>query len=102
LQTVTDVLNSGGAKSKASESLLPAVVRGEPDSFFLLSLMLKDVNLATQLAIESGVPMQYGQLTRSMLQTASTAYGPEANYYDITKLVASQAGISFGPESGTD
>ena len=48
LQTMTDVLNSGGARSKASESLLPAVVRGEPDSFFLLSLMLKDLNLAIQ------------------------------------------------------
>lgn len=97
LQVMTDVLNSGGAKSKASESLLPAVIKGVPDSFFYLALMLKDVNLATQLAIDSGVPSQYGQLTRSMLQTSSNAFGPEANYYDITKLVAMQADIKFPP-----
>lgn len=95
LQVMTDVLNSGGARSKASESLLPAVIKGAPDSFFYLALMLKDVNLATQLAIDSGVPAPYGQMTRGLLQTASNAYGPDANYYDITRLVAAQAGISF-------
>lgn len=100
LQVITDVLNSGGAKSKASDSLLPAVIRGEPDAFFYLNLMLKDVNLAAQLAIDSGVPSPYGHLTRAMLQTASNAYGPEANYYDITKLVAAQAGITLPPAKG--
>ena len=95
IHTMADVLNSGGARSRASESLLPAIARGEPDSFFLLSLMLKDLNLSTQLAIETGVPLQFGQLTRSMLQMALNAFGPEANYFDISKLVAAQAGIRF-------
>lgn len=100
LQTMTDVLNSGGARNKASERLLPSVMRGEPDSFFLLSLMLKDLNLATRLAVDSGVPLQFGQVTRAMLQTASNAFGPEANYFDITRLVASQAGIAFPHADG--
>jgi 3-hydroxyisobutyrate dehydrogenase len=95
LQTITDVLNSGGAHSRATSALLPALVRGEPDSRFQLSLMLKDLNLAARLAIGSGCPAHYGQLTRSMLQTASTAYGDQADYFDITRLVADQAGISF-------
>lgn len=95
LSVMAEVLNSGGARSKASESLLPAVIRGEPDSFFYLALMLKDLNLATRLAMDSAVPAQYGHLTRAMLQTASTAFGPNANYYEITRLMAQQAGVRF-------
>ncbi|MEZ5649956.1 MAG: NAD(P)-dependent oxidoreductase [Burkholderiaceae bacterium] len=100
LQTMTDVLNSGGARSRVSENLLPAVIRGRPDSFFLLSLMLKDLNLATQLGVDSGVPLHYGHLTRAMLQTASNTFGPDANYYEVTRLVAMQAGVEFpAPDS---
>lgn len=100
LATMTDVLNSGGARSRASEQMLPALVRGEPDSFFLLSLMLKDLNLSAQLAQESGVPLLFGQMARGMLQTASNAFGPGANYFDISDLVAMQAGTSFRQGSG--
>ncbi len=101
LETMTEVLNSGGAKSKVSENLLPALARGEPDSFFFMSLMLKDLNLATQLGIDSGVPVTYGQMTRAMLQTGCNIFGSEANYFDVTRLVAMQAGIEF-PSKDTE
>lgn len=97
LAVMTDVLNAGGARSKSSENMLPALVRGEPDSFFLLQLMLKDLNLATALASETGVPMQFGQLARGMLQAASNMLGPDANLFEITDYVATEAGTSFKP-----
>lgn len=95
LAVMTDVLNAGGARSKSSENMLPAMVRGEPDSFFLLQLMLKDLNLATALATETGVPLQFGQLARGMLQAASNLLGPDANLFEISDYVASEAGTSF-------
>lgn len=96
METMVEVLNAGGARSKSSETMLPALARGLPNAQFALSLMLKDLNLATQLAMDSGAPLQFGQLARGMLQTASNAMGPEANIDDIAKLVADQAGIAFG------
>ena len=97
LDKMSDVLNSGGARSRSSELLLPAMVRGETSAIFALALMLKDLNLATELAHESGVPLQFGQMARGMLQTAANAFGPEANLDDIVDLVAQQAGVNFKP-----
>lgn len=98
---ICDVLNKSGARSKATENLLPAVIRGEQSSNFALSLMLKDLNLATQLAIENGVPLLFGQLARGMLQVASNEIGPKANLDQIADSVADQAGISFKSGSST-
>lgn len=95
LGTVTEVLNSGGAASRVTERLLPAVIKGEPDSFFYLSLMLKDLNLSTQLAVECGVPLQFGETTRSLLQSAVNSLGPQANYFEITAYIAAQAGVEL-------
>jgi 3-hydroxyisobutyrate dehydrogenase len=98
IDKMSEVLNSGGARSKSSEMLLPALARGEHSAIFALNLMLKDLNLAAELAQESAVPHQFGQLARGMLQMAANAFGPEANIDDIADLVAQQAGISFKPE----
>ncbi|CUH81288.1 NAD(P)-dependent oxidoreductase [Tropicibacter naphthalenivorans] len=95
LGVMSDVLNAGGARSKATEAMLPALADGVPDSFFYLNLMLKDVNLATQLATQSGVPLQFGQLARGMMQAASNRLGPQANLFDIGDHVAPEAGTAF-------
>jgi 3-hydroxyisobutyrate dehydrogenase len=95
LETMAEVLNKGGARSRATENMLPAMIRGEPSAIFALSLMLKDLNLATQLAADCGAPLHFGQLARGLLQVASNALGPEANIDDIAKIVAAQAGATF-------
>jgi 3-hydroxyisobutyrate dehydrogenase len=95
LATMTEVLNSGGARSRVTENLLPAIVKGERRTNFALALMLKDLNLATQLATESGAPMHFGHLARSLLQVASNAFGPNANLDEIVNLVGSQAGAEL-------
>jgi 3-hydroxyisobutyrate dehydrogenase len=96
IAVMADVLNKGGARSHVTETLLRALVRHEQSAIFQLGLMLKDLNLATQLAIDSEAPLQLGQLTRGMLQAASNAFGPTANLDEIAKLVGAQAGTSFG------
>lgn len=95
LSVMTDVLNSGGARSVATEMMLPALVRGEPDAFFRLELMLKDLNLSAGLATKSGVPHEYGQLTRATLQAALNTQGQDANYFDVSDHLATQAGTDF-------
>lgn len=101
LSVMTDVLNSGGARSKASENMLPALGAGVPDSFFFLNLMLKDLNLATALASDTGVPLQFGQMARGMLQAASNRFGPQANLFDIGDYVADEAGTSFSERANS-
>jgi len=95
LASMTEVLNKGGARSRATENLLPAIVRGEQSANFALSLMLKDLNLATQLATECGAPMHFGQLARSLLQVSANSLGPNANLDEIVNVVGEQAGASF-------
>lgn len=95
VETLVAVLNAGGARSKATETMLPALAEGRDGSKFALALMLKDLNLATQLAIGSGAPMPFGQLARAMLQATLNEFGETSNLDDIKKLVAAQAGIRF-------
>lgn len=99
MEAMIEVLNAGGARSSVSEKIFPKLANGEPLTRFALALMLKDVNLATQLAIESGVPLQAGQLARGMLQAASNTFGPTANLDDqLAELIAAQAGVRFTPK----
>lgn len=95
LSVMTDVLNSGGARSKASENMLPGLLAGKADSFFLMSLMLKDLNLASGLAMSSGTPLKFGQLARGMLQAASNVRGPHANLFEISEHIAAESGTTF-------
>ena len=95
LATMHRVLNTGGAASRLTERMLPGLVSGVPDSFFLLSLMLKDLNLATELAIASGTPLQFGHMARALLQSASHALGPGANLFALSDHLAALAGTSF-------
>lgn len=99
LDTMSDVLNRSGARSRSSEMLLPAMIRGESSAIFSLALMLKDLTLANELALESAVPLQFGELSRDMLQAAADAFGPNANIDDIVDLVAQRAGVRFGDDS---
>jgi 3-hydroxyisobutyrate dehydrogenase len=99
LATITDVLNAGGARTKTSENMLPAIVRGEQHAKFALALMLKDLNLANALAIDSGAPLAFGQLTRNTLQVALNEEGEDANLDVIVDLIGRQAGVDLHTNS---
>ncbi|WP_319517650.1 NAD(P)-dependent oxidoreductase [uncultured Martelella sp.] len=99
METMTTVLNAGGARSKSSENLLPVLTEGLPRADFALALMLKDLNLATQLAIDSGAPMQSGQFARGLLQLSANMLGPDAKIDDIADVIAAQAGTGFPPQT---
>jgi 3-hydroxyisobutyrate dehydrogenase len=95
LETMTEVLNTGGARSRITENVLPALLRGERKAHFALSLMLKDLNLASQLAAASGAPLHFGHLARSLLQVSANMLGPEADLQEVADIVAMQAGAKL-------
>jgi 3-hydroxyisobutyrate dehydrogenase len=70
-------------------------LRGERSANFALSLMLKDLNLATQLATEFGVPMHIRTKARSLLQVAANALGPYADPQQVADLVGAEAGAEL-------
>ena len=95
LSVITEVINTGGARSKSSETMLRALAEGLPKATFALDLMLKDLNLACGLGLQSGAPIAFGQAARAVLQVASHHLGKGAGIDDIADLIAHQAGISF-------
>ena len=95
LETMTEVLNTGGARSRITENVLPALLRGERKAHFALSLMLKDLNLASQLATESGAPLHFGHLARSLLQVSANTLGPDADLQQVADIVGMQAGAKL-------
>jgi 3-hydroxyisobutyrate dehydrogenase len=95
LETMTEVLNTGGARSRITENVLPALLRGERKAHFALSLMLKDLNLASQLATESGAPLHFGHLARSLVQVSANTLGPDADLQQVADIVGMQAGAKL-------
>ena len=87
------VLNAGGARSALTEQHLANLAAGGPKVDFALSLMLKDLNLATELAIRSGAPLPFGQLARAMLQSAHNMLGERASIDEVADVVARMSGI---------
>ncbi|AJE49142.1 NAD(P)-dependent oxidoreductase [Celeribacter indicus] len=98
LDVMTDVLNSGGARSRSSEVMLRNIAAGGPPADFALDLMLKDLNLAAGLGQQSGAPLQFGQMARAMLQAASNTLAPGAKLDEIAGFVAAQSGTEFTPD----
>jgi 3-hydroxyisobutyrate dehydrogenase len=92
LTTIADVLNRGPGRNKASKVMLPALIEGKPSAgSFALSLMLKDLNLATELGMRCGAPMPIANIVRAMLQTGANTLGDKALLEDTVSMVDSMA-----------
>ena len=72
--------------------MLPAIIEGEPSAgSFALSLMLKDLNLATGLGMKCGAPMPIANVVRALLQTGVNTLGDKALLEDTVRMVDSMA-----------
>lgn len=82
-----EILVSGGARNAYLQNgIVPRVIEGKLAVGFTLGLAHKDVRLACQLGIDSGVPMFFGNLTREFLQMCISEMGSEAQI-DTAALV---------------
>jgi 3-hydroxyisobutyrate dehydrogenase len=88
LSTIAEVLNRGPGRNKASKVMLPALMEGKPSAgSFALSLMLKDLNLATGLSMKCDAPMPIANLVRALLQTGVNTLGDKALLEDTVRLI---------------
>ena len=92
------LLASGGANfwlGKYGESLL---VNGEIGSSFTLGLIHKDVKLACQMGVDSGMPMFFGNPAKEFYQMAINAYSADTPVNNIALLVEKVANANFIPK----
>ncbi|CAG9232759.1 3-hydroxyisobutyrate dehydrogenase [Paraburkholderia sabiae] len=88
LSTIAEVLNRGQGRNKASKVMLPALMEGKPSAgSFALSLMLKDLNLATGLGMKCDAPMPIANLVRALLQAGVNRLGDKALLEDTVRLI---------------
>jgi 3-hydroxyisobutyrate dehydrogenase len=95
LECMTDVLNKGGGRNQTTEKMLPAIAQGKSSTNFALSLMLKDVNQAVTLGMETGVPLLVTGVVRGLLQMGANTLGPDARLEDMIGLIESMNAARF-------
>ncbi|XAH22057.1 NAD-binding protein [Xylophilus sp. GW821-FHT01B05] len=91
LPALAQALNGGDAGNQTTETMLPALARGEASTNFALSLMLKDLNQAVELGLQHGAAMPLSGLTRSLLQFGVNDLGDQARLEDMVGVVGSMA-----------
>ncbi len=95
LETLTEVLQKGSAKSAITELALPRLSKGDFAVSFTLALMLKDVRLATKLGSDSASPMPLAGLVRELYQTATNKQGAEKDVLELVRLFEEAAGVAI-------
>jgi 3-hydroxyisobutyrate dehydrogenase len=93
LSVMQRVLNAGGARSALTEQYLANLVKGGPKADFTIALMLKDLNLASELAVQSGAPLGFGHMARVALEVAGHMLGKDVSIDEVANAVARLSGI---------
>lgn len=87
-ELMLSVLNSASGRSVATEQKLPRFVVPETyDSGFAMSLMLKDMRIATGLADALGGPAVLGERAVELWAQAATDLGPQADQTEIARWI---------------
>jgi 3-hydroxyisobutyrate dehydrogenase-like beta-hydroxyacid dehydrogenase len=95
------VLASGGRNAFIEKIMGPHVLNGRLGEGYTLGLAHKDVRLACQLGIDSGVPMFFGNLTRELYQTCISEMGQDAKVDTAALVIDRLAGTSMVPANHT-
>jgi 3-hydroxyisobutyrate dehydrogenase len=94
----TDILLAGGGRNAYLEKLMkPRVLAGKLNVGFTLGLAHKDIRLACQMGVESGVPMFLGNVTRELYQTCISELGRDNQVDTIGLMYDRLAGTNVVP-----
>ena len=94
----TDILLAGGGRNAYLEKLMkPRVLAGKLNVGFTLGLAHKDLRLACQLGVDSGVPMFLGNVTRELYQTSISELGRDNQVDTIGLMYDRLAGTNVVP-----
>jgi 3-hydroxyisobutyrate dehydrogenase-like beta-hydroxyacid dehydrogenase len=89
-----EVINAGSGLNTASRDKFPrAILPRSFDYGFTNGLMSKDLRLCIEQAGALGVPMRVGDTVRDLFERATAAYGADADFTTIVKIVEEAAGV---------
>jgi 3-hydroxyisobutyrate dehydrogenase len=94
----TDILLASGGRNAYLEKMMkPRILEGKLDVGFTLALAHKDVRLACQLGIDSGVPMFFGNVARELYQLSIGQMGPHSQVDTVGQVFDRLAGTHVVP-----
>lgn len=97
-RNAADILLAGGGRNAYLEKMMkPRILEGKLNVGFTLGLGHKDVRLACQLGMDSGVPMFFGNLTREMYQLCIAQNGRDAQVDTCGQVIDRLAGTAVVP-----
>jgi 3-hydroxyisobutyrate dehydrogenase len=98
--TMVDILNvSTGTNNSTQKKFKPFVLSRKFDSGFALSLMVKDLSIALDVARENGVNTPFASLCRELWASASAILGPQADHTAVALLSEALAGSRIEKKS---
>lgn len=100
LSAVTEALHGGGGRNLTTERMLPAIALGKASTDFALSLMIKDLDQALGLGMQTGVPLPFSSVVRGTLQIGANTVGANARLEDMIGVVESLSGTKLRDEGG--
>lgn len=101
LGEITQRLNAGDGANFTTRKMLVAKLEGKASTDFSLSLMVKDLNEALELGLQTGSPMPVTSAARSIMQIGLNTLGGSARLEDVFRIVGSLAGVDLEPVPGS-
>ncbi|MGN8186493.1 NAD(P)-dependent oxidoreductase [Burkholderia sp. 22088] len=95
LRDIEKVINSGSGWSATFERIVPVLAAGGRSATLRLELMVKDLRLACETAMNCGAPMLIANAVRNVVEAAANELGGDANIDELATLFEARAGITF-------
>ncbi len=89
------VINTSTGWNGASERILPVLAQDGQTANFQLALMVKDLKLASQMAMSCGAPMLVANAVRSLFEIGAYELGGTSNLDAMAHLFEAMADIKF-------
>lgn len=99
LDRFVETLNTGPAANFTSRNMLAGLVEGRSTTNFALSLMIKDLNEAFMLGLETNAAMPMTAGARSVMQVGLNLLGPDARLDDVIPLTEQLSGVALRDET---
>ncbi|MBD9638823.1 NAD-binding protein [Ensifer sp. ENS07] len=99
LGRIVETLNTGPAANFTSRNMLAGLVEGRSSTNFALSLMIKDLNEAFILGLETNAAMPMTAGARSVMQVGLNLLGPDARLDDVIPLTEQLSGVALRDET---
>jgi 3-hydroxyisobutyrate dehydrogenase len=95
LDQLAAAISKGSGWTQAFERIVPVLRTQGRTATLRIELMVKDLNLSSQLAAACGAPLVIANHVRSTVEAAANELGQDANIDEMAMLFADRAGVNF-------